>query len=309
MFNKRGIGKSRVRDFKRNIELTLLALPTIIYVIIFSYIPLYGLLLPFKNYSFRKGILGSTWVGFENFKFLLNSDLLRITSNTLVMNFLFIVFNFVFDVLLALLLFELSKKATKRYQLIMFLPYFLSWAVVSYAVMAFLDGDYGIVNKVLQSLGREPVSWYSSPQHWRWILVGVHLWKNLGYGVIMYYSSLLTIDSAYYEAAELDGAGKIQQAIHISIPLIKPTIIILLILSIGNIFYSDFGLFYTVPLNSSLLYPTVDVIDTYVFRALRQLGDFGMSSAAGLFQSVCGFILVMCTNWIVGKISNEDKLF
>ncbi|MBM7568017.1 ABC transporter permease [Paenibacillus sacheonensis] len=298
-----------LKYFRSSFGLTLLALPAIVFIFIFSYVPLYGLVLPFKEYNFEKGFLHSPWIGLTNFEFLFNSDLLHIIRNTVVMNALFISINVIVEVAVALLLFELGKRATKVYQTVLFLPFFISWIVVSYAVFGFLDSDTGIVNKLLAAFGMDPVMFYNSPGYWPLILVVAHVWKFLGYGTLMYYAALMGIDAEYYEAARLDGATRFQQAWHISIPLIRPIIIIMVVLSIGNIFYSDFGLFYSVTQDNALLYPTTDVIDTYVYRALRQLGDFGMSSAAGLFQSICGFIVVVLSNYAIGKISKEDKLF
>ncbi|MFD0717092.1 ABC transporter permease [Paenibacillus sp. GCM10027626] len=295
--------------FKSSLGLTMLALPAIVFIFVFYYIPLYGLVLPFKDYNFAQGFWSSSWIGLKNFEFLFNSDLVRIVRNTVVMNALFIIINVIVEATAALLLFELGKRASKTYQTILFLPYFISWVVVSYALYGFLDPDLGIINKFIAAMGGEAVMFYNEPKYWMLILVFANVWKLLGYGTLMYYAALMSVDSEYYEAAKLDGASRFQQAIHISLPMIRPIIIIMVIVSIGNIFYADFGLFYTVPQDNPMLYPATDVIDTYVFRALRVLGDFGMSAAAGLFQSVCGFILVLLSNYIIGKISSDDKMF
>ncbi|MFC5407523.1 ABC transporter permease [Cohnella soli] len=294
---------------KSNSGLTLLALPAIVFIFIFYYIPLYGLVLPFKDYNYALGFWHSPWSGFTNFEFLFNSNLAQIVRNTAVMNALFIVVNVIVEVTTGLLLFELGKRSSKVYQTILFLPYFISWVVVSYALSGFLDPDLGIVNKIITALGGQPILFYNEPKYWILILVLCHVWKCLGYGTLMYYAALTSVDPEYYEAAKLDGAGRFRQAWHISLPMIRPVILILVIVSIGNIFYADFGLFYTVPQDNPMLYPVTDVIDTYVFRALRVLGDFGMSAAAGLFQSVCGFVLVLLSNYVIGKISSDDKLF
>ncbi|MBP1991942.1 ABC transporter permease subunit [Paenibacillus eucommiae] len=299
----------RFKYFKSSWGLTLLALPTICYIFVFSYVPLYGLMVPFKDYNFSQGFWGSPWIGLKNFEYLLNSDLIGIVRNTIVMNGLFIIINVIVGVTVALLLFELGKRASKTYQTLLFLPYFISWIVVSYAVYGFLDPELGIVNKIIAAYGGEQIMFYNEPKYWLFILVAVNAWKLLGYGALMYFAALMGIDSEYYEAAKLDGASRFQQAIHISIPMIRPIIIIMVILSIGNIFYADIGLFYSVPKDSAMLYPATDVIDTYVYRALRVLGDFGMSSAAGLVQSICGFTLVILSNYVIGKISKEDKIF
>lgn len=298
-----------IRYFKSNLGLTLIALPTIVYIFIFSYVPLYGLVLPFKDYKFALGFWGSPWVGLANFEYLINSSLLTIVRNTVVMNALFIIINVIVEVTLALLLFELGKRASKTYQTLLFLPFFISWIVASYALYGFLDSDLGIVNKLIGVFGVEPILFYNEPKYWPFILVIVHVWKFIGYGTLMYYAALMGIDSEYYEAAKLDGASRFQQAIHVSLPMIRPIIVIMVILSIGSIFYADFGLFYSVPQDNALLYSATDVIDTYVYRALRTLGDFGMASAAGLVQSVCGFILVLLSNYVISKTSNDDKLF
>lgn len=299
-----------IKEFTKNLELTFLALPALVFVFIFSYIPLYGLILPFKNYTYDKGFLGSPWVGFSNFKFLFTSDSLwTITRNTVGMNLLFIIIGNVCSIAIALMLFEVSRKAVKLYQTLMFLPYFISWVVVTYVFFAFLDMDHGFINKMLELFGKDPVMWYSEPGYWPFILVIAAVWKGIGYGAIVFYTGLIGIDPGYYEAAIIDGANRLQQVFYISIPLIKQLIIMIVIMQIGKIFYGDFGLFYNVTLDSSQLYPATDVIDTYVYRNLRTLGDFGMSSAAGLYQSLVGFILVMVTNTIVRKIDRESAMF
>jgi putative aldouronate transport system permease protein len=299
-----------IKDFKKNFELTLLALPSIIFIFIFCYIPLYGLVLPFKNYNYRDGFFRSSWAGFENFKFLVNSDaIIRITRNTVVMNALFIVFGTVISLILALLLFELARKYIKLYQTMLFIPFFVSWVVAAYAFRAFLDMENGFINRMLEFFGKEPIMWYSEPQYWPYILVLISIWKGAGYGAIIYYTGLMGADSEFYEASRIDGATRLQQTWYISLPLLKPLISILVILSIGKIFYGDFGLFYNVTLDSSQLYPTTDVIDTYVYRALKSLGDISMAATAGFYQSIVGFVLVLASNWVVKKVNPDNSLF
>lgn len=301
---------SAIKEFTKNIELTFLALPALVFVFIFNYIPLYGLILPFKNFTYDKGFLGSPWVGFSNFRFLFNSDSLwTITRNTVCMNFLFIVIGNVCSIAIALMLFEVGKRFIKLYETLMFLPYFISWVVATYVFFAFLDMDHGFINKMLALVGKDPVMWYNEPGYWPLILVTAAVWKGIGYGAVVYYTGLMGIDPEYYEAATIDGAKRLQQAFYISIPLIKQLIIMIVILQIGKIFYGDFGLFYNVTLDSSQLYPATDVIDTYVYRSLRTLGDFGMSSAAGLYQTLVGFILVLLSNMVVRKIDRESAMF
>jgi putative aldouronate transport system permease protein len=296
--------------YNSTIELTLLALPSILFVFIFNYVPLYGLILPFKDFNVRMGLFESPWSGFENFKFLLTSDSLwTITRNTIAMNALFFIFNTVFSVFIALLMFELFRKFVKFYQTVFFFPYFMSWVIVTYIVSGFLESDRGLLNKFLELFGATGIQWYNDPKYWPFILVIVYIWKMTGYGAVIYYAGLIGIDSEYYEASVIDGASKWQQVRHISIPLLMPLIIIINLMAIGRIFYGDFGLFYNVTKDVPLLYPATDVIDTYVYRSLKMLGDFGMASAAGLYQSICGFILIFFTNWIVRRVNPENSLF
>jgi putative aldouronate transport system permease protein len=296
--------------FRKNSGLTLLALPGLILIIILDYVPLYGLLLPFKQYQFDLGIWNSPWVGFRNFDFLFNGNVLfRVLRNTILYNLAFIVLGTIFAVGFALLLFELNRKFVKVYQTIMFIPYFISWVVAGFAFKALLDMDYGVFNQVLAALGKDPIMWYNEPKYWPVLIVAAAVWKGLGYGSVIYYAALMGIDAEYFEAAKIDGASRLRQVISISIPMLKPMIIMLTILHIGSMFYSDFGLFYNVTLNSTLLYPTTDVIDTFVYRSLIDMGDIGMSSAAGFFQSIVGFVLVLLTNFIVRRVNAENALF
>lgn len=293
-----------------NLELTLLALPATLAIFVFAYLPMGGLVLAFKDFRYNLGIFGSKWVGLKNFEFLFTSDTaFRITRNTLLYNGTFIVTTMVSALIIAMLLNEISKKWLKLYQTAMFLPYFLSWVVVSYIAMALLDQSNGFLNQLLQSLGMEPKLWYQDPSVWPYILVVTNLWKAVGFSALIYYAGILGIDTTYYEAARIDGASKIQMAIKITVPLLAPLIIILFIINIGNIFRADFGLFYFIPNDSKFIYATTDVIDTFVYRSLRQLGDVGMSAAVGLYQSVIGFFLVMGTNLIIKKIDEDNSLW
>ncbi|WP_391575144.1 ABC transporter permease, partial [Cohnella sp.] len=289
-----------IRIIKKNAGLSMLALPGFLLIIVFNYLPLYGLLLPFKSYRYNLGIWNSPWVGFDNFGFLFNGDALyRVLRNTILYNMTFIVLGTTLSVVIALLLYELSRRFVRAYQTILFIPYFISWVVAGFAFRSLFDMEYGVINRFLVSLGEEPILWYSDPKYWPYIIVIAAVWKGLGYSSVIYYAALMGIDSEYYDAAKIDGASKIRQAFSISVPMIKPIIIMLVILQIGSICYSDFGLFYNVTLNSSLLYSTTDVIDTFVYRSLIDLGDIGMASAAGFFQSIVGFCLVLVTNTIV----------
>jgi len=302
--------KKIYKTLKRDGELILLALPAMIVIFVINYIPLYGLILPFKNYKFNLGFFKSPWAGFDNFKFLFNSDVLYIiTRNTILYNMVFIFFGGFVSIVLALMLFELSKRLVKLYQTVMFFPYFISWAVVAYIVLAFLDMENGFINTFIKAMGGEAILWYNVPGYWPAILIIVAVWKGMGYGAIIYYTGLMGINEELFEAAKLDGASKLQQIRYVSIPMLTPLITIMFILNIGRVFYSDFGLFYNVPLDSKLVLSTTNVIDTYVYRALRQLGDIGMASAAGMYQSVVGFILVLISNLAIRKINKDYALF
>lgn len=306
----RGVLKAELKYFKKNGELTLLALPAVALLFIFHYIPLYGLVLPFKDYKYNLGFFKSEWIGLENFEFLFRgSGIAAATRNTILYNLAFIVMGTIAALAVALTLYELSRKMVKLYQTVLMLPYFVSWVVVGYAFSAFLDMEYGVFNHILNLFGKDSVMWYNDPSKWPVLLVLINIWKGVGYGGLIYYASLMGIDHTYYEAAKLDGAGKLKQLWYISIPMIRQMIIIQLILSIGKIFNGDFGLFYNVTMNSTLLYPTTDVIDTFVYRSLINLGDIGMSAAATFYQSVVGFLLVIATNCIVRKIDSESALF
>lgn len=299
------------RSFKLNFELLLLALPGIIFIFIFSYLPMPGVVLAFENFKGVKGIFGSPWVGLENFRFLfMTDDVVRITANTVIMNLLFILTGTAFSMTLALMLYEVTKKyMVKIYQTIIIFPNFLSWVIVSYMFYTIMSSEYGMLNQLLGHIGLIPVDWYSSPQYWRAILVVTNLWKGGGIGCIIYYSCLMGINREYFEAASIDGASKLQCIRYISIPFLIPMITILTILNIGSIIRADFGMFYNLTRDVPALYSTTDVIDTYVYRALRQVGDTGMAAAAGLYQSVVGFLLIFITNAIVRKISPENSLY
>lgn len=304
----RGMSKGQGR---KNKKLLLMCTPALIFLFLFNYIPMGGLILAFKNFRYDKGILGSEWCGLENFKFFLQSDnAWRITRNTLAFNLVFLLLGTIFSVAVALMLNEvISKGARKFYQTAMFLPYFLSWVVVGYMLFAFLDQNNGIINILLRKMGESEVMWYLKPGVWIFLLPIIFLWKSVGYNSVIYYASLLSIDNSYYEAASLDGASSWQKIRYITLPHLKPLIIMMTILGIGKIFNSDFGLFFQATMDSSALYPVTDVLDTYVYRALKVTGDVGMSAAVGFYQSIVGFILVLATNGIIRKIDKDSAMF
>ena len=289
----------------------LMSLPGILHLLIFAYLPMFGIIIAFKEYRFDQGIFGSKWVGLYNFKFLFSSAVAaRITRNTVGYHFLFMITGMLASLIIALLMNEVQGTLRARfYQSAMFLPYFISYIIVTYFVFSFLSLDNGLINRILVKFGGQPIAWYSSPQYWPAILTVVTIWKGTGYGSILYLAVMLGISPEYYEAAKIDGANKWQQIWYITLPMLVPIIIIQVLLSMGSMFRANFGLFYNVPMNRSALYSTTDVIDTFVYRALMQMGDLGMSAATGVYQSVVGFILVLVSNWAVRRIDPERALF
>ncbi|GAB6929038.1 sugar ABC transporter permease [Paenibacillus sp. JCM 10914] len=299
----------QIRKYKM---LFFMILPGVIYLLINNYLPMFGVVIAFKEMNFAKGILGSDWVGFKNFEYLFKTDdAYIITRNTILYNIVFITLNLVIAVTLAILLNELKNRVFSRvYQSVVLLPYLISSVIVGYLVFSLLSMESGFMNKsILPLLGIEEIMWYNEPKYWPFILTLVKIWNSVGYLCIIYFAAVVGIDPEYYEAATIDGANKMQQIINITIPTITPIIIIMTLLQIGRIFYADFGLFYQVPLDSGALQPTTNVLDTYVYRALLKNGDFGMSSAAGLYQSAVGFVLIILSNYVVKKINPDNALF
>ncbi len=296
---------------KRTLVLLSMCLPALLTVIVFNYIPMFGLILAFKNYSVSKGVFGSEWVGLKNFEFFFKSqDALKITVNTIGYNLVFIVTTLTGALIVAILLNEVkSKRKLKAYQTMYFFPYFLSWSVVAFIVFAFMEYDYGILNRILKALGIEGVLWYNEPKYWRVILPVLNIWKTIGYNSIVFYAGIIGIDPTLYEAAAIDGANKRQIASKIMIPQITALIIMMALLKVGKIFHSDFGLFYIVPRNAGSLYKATDVIDTYVYRSLTSGGDTGMTVAIGMYQSVVGLMLVLFSNWLVKRFDKDSAMF
>lgn len=308
---EKAIVKSSKRKFK-NLPLFMIALPGIIYLLINNYVPMFGIFLAFKNYSLKKGVFGSDWCGFQNFEFLFKTkDAWVMTRNTILYNVAFIIIGTIVAIAVAVMMCELGKKTrVKFFQAALLLPNLLSWVVIGFIAYAFLNADTGFINNtILAGLGIKPISWYSYTGAWPAIIIIVYLWKNMGYQSIVYMASISGIDKSIYEAAAIDGATKMQQIFKITLPMLKPTVITLTLMSIGRIFYSDFGLFYQVPQNSGALFNVTQTIDTYVYRGLMELNDVGMSAAAGFYQSVVGFVLVLFANAIVRKVDSDNALF
>lgn len=306
-----GAANAKPRKKKRNLlrytPIYLMGIPGIIYLIANNYLPMFGIVIAFKKLSLKRGIFGSDWAGFDNFTFLFKSNVAwKIIRNTVFYNVAFIILGMVLAVAAAILLNEIRNRyASKTYQTLILLPYLISWVIISYLVYAYLATDTGLVNNLLGTR----INFYNDKKYWPFILTFVNLWKSTGYAMIIYFAGVVGISADYYEAARIDGASKWQQIKNITLPQLKPTIITLLILNVGHIFASDFGLFYQVTKNTGALYDVTQTIDVYVYNALMNNSDYGMSSAASVFQSVVGFVLVLITNAIVRKSNRESALF
>jgi len=307
---KYGRQKSLFDKLKENKEFLILIMPAVLYFVIWHYLPMLGVVIAFKDYTYFGGILGSKWVGFDNFKFFfLSNDAWRITRNTVSYGALFIVVNAISASVVALLLFEIKNRmAIKVYQTIIILPNFLSWVVVGFVTYILFNPTLGVVNQLLSFVGIKEVDLYMEPKYWLFILTVTNTWKGLGMNTIIYYAALLGTNQELFEAADLDGANGLQKCWHISVPSLIPLMTILSILAVGNILRGDFGLFYQISRDVGALYPTTDVIDTYIYRGIRT-GDMSVATAVGFFQSFVGFALVIATNKIVKKIEPSNSLF
>ncbi|MEI6055537.1 MAG: ABC transporter permease subunit [Lentisphaerota bacterium] len=302
--------------FNKNFAFLLMVLPGFIWLVLLKYLPMCGAVLAFKNFHFSRGgffqsLWDSSWCGFQNFYFLFNSHTAWvITRNTILYNLVFIITGTILSLAIAVGLSEiLNKRLAKLYQTCMFFPYFLSWVVVGYLLFGFISFDKGSINSILALFHIPPVQWYDDSAYWPYILTFINLWKNAGYTSVIYLAAIIGIDKQYYEAAEIDGASKWQQVRFITMPHLKGLITVLTLLAVGRIFAADFGLFYQVPLNSGALYPVTDVIDTYVFRGLMYTGDIGMTTAAGLYQSVVGLVLILVVNNVIKKYDKDSAMF
>jgi putative aldouronate transport system permease protein len=302
---------SFLRELKKHGFLYCIAIPGIIFLFVFNYLPMFGTIVAFKRFNYKDGLFNSPWAGFENFKFLFGTrDALRATTNTIFLNFLFIVFGTLVAIVLALLLNEIqSKKFKKVSQSVILMPYFLSWIVINVIVYTLINYEHGTLNSFLKAVGVSPVNVYNNAGIWPVLLTVIYCWKSVGLNMVIYLAVLVGVNPDYYDAAMIDGAGKFKQIWYIGLPSLVPVVITLTILAIGRIMNADFGMFYSIVGNNSVVYSTVDVIDTFVYRVMRNVGDIGMSSAAGFLQSVVGFLLVMSVNLAVRRISPENALF
>lgn len=296
---------------KMTIVLYSMMIPGLVYLFVNNYIPMAGLVLAFKRYNYSLGMWKSPWAGLSNFTYLFKTqDAINITRNTLLYNLVFIFLGNLLAVVVAIMLNFLRGNLNKKiYQTLILIPYLISMVVVSYIVYGFLSQENGFINRAIESLGGKSISWYTTSKYWPFILTIVYLWKSFGYSSIIYYATVIGIDSSLYEAAAIDGAGTWQQVRNVTLPGLKGTIATLVLLAIGRIFYSDFGLFYQVPMRSGLIANATDTIDVYVYKALTQLNDIGRASAAGFIQSVVGFVLILTVNLTVRKVNEENALF
>ena len=300
-----------LQDLKRNRTKWLMLLPAAIAVILMCYIPMTGIVLAFKEFNYHDGIFGSPWAGLSNFTYFFKSGKAwSVTRNTVLYNLAFLSINTILQVSCAIFLSELRRKSFKRItQSIMFFPYFISWVVVGAFVYNLFNYEFGAVNTFLRQIGLEQLDVYSNPKAWIPILICASLFKNLGYGTVMYLASVINIDPQLYEAADLDGATTWQRIWHITLPSIRPTMIIMILLSIGTIMKGDFQMFWQVTGNNPMTLEITDVIDTYVTRSLMYMQEFGMTSAAGLYQSIVSFFLILFANWTVKKGDPDYALF
>lgn len=298
------------RELRKNWELFIMALPGIVLLFLFCYLPMGGIVIAFKNYQYMKGLFLSPWCGLSNFKFLFSTNIAwQITKLTLGYNFIFILLGLVLPVTLAILFNEIrNARLSKIYQTVSIMPHFLSWVVMSYVGLAFLNNN-GLLNALFHAAGMKSVDWYNAVSSWPFILVFVHEWKVIGFSSIIYLACICGISPEYYEAARLDGASKWQQICYITIPELKLMMIITTIMALGRIFNSDFGLFYQMPMNQGQLFPVTETIDVYVFNALQSMNNINMPAAASVFQSIVGFITILIANGIIRKIDAESALF
>ncbi len=304
-------------ELKKNKALFLMLLPGALVLFLYNYLPMFGIIIAFKNFRFYDGnffssLFKSEWAGITNFQFMFATpDAFTMTRNTILYNIAFIISCTIIAIAFAIMLNEVySRKLSKLYQSSMFLPYFLSWIVFSYIVYAYLSPDKGFINmSILKPLGMDRIFWYSETKYWPYVLIIVNAWKWVGNNCIIYLASIIGIDQEMYEAARIDGATRWQQITNITIPHITPVIIVMVLIFVGRIFNTDLGLFFLVPRNAGMLAPVTQTIDVYVYNTLLRNGDIGMSSAAAFYQSIVGFITIIAANYAVKKIDPEQAMF
>lgn len=298
-------------EIYKNKVLYLMFLPVALYFIIFAYLPMGGIVLAFKEFNIRDGIFFSPWNGIENFKFFFASGkALQVTKNTICYNVIFLVCYTIFSITTAIMISEITSKWFKKVaQSFMFLPYFISWVVVAAFIYNLFNYDYGLVNTIIKSFGGQPIDIYANPGNWLLLLPVLYVWKWVGFGSVLYLAAIMGIDQECYEAATIDGASMFQKIRKITLPLLRPTIIVLVLMGVGKILRGEFDMFYNIIGNNGILMDATDIIDTLVFRSLMGTQDFGMASAAGFYQSVLCFVIILIVNGVVRKIDNENALF
>lgn len=298
-------------ELKRNKILFIMLAPVLLYFVIFSYLPMIGVYFAFNRFNFNDGLFKSPFVGLENFKFLfMSGTLLKLTRNTILYNLTFIILGNACQISVAILLSRMASKVFKKLsQSLMFFPYFVSFVIVQAFIYAILDSNTGMATHIMKSLGFGEFNAYITPGVWKYIITIVYIWKWLGYGTVIYLAAITGISEEYYEASDIDGASIIQQIRHITIPLLTPTFIILLLLAIGNILRGQFEMFYQLIGQNGLLFDATDILDTYVFRTLKVTFDLGIGTAAGLYQSLFGFTLIMIVNFLIKRKNEEYALF
>lgn len=298
------------KKVKKNLPLLCMLIPSLVLVITFSYIPMAGIVVAFKKYNYRLGIFGSEWSGFSNFRYMiLSNKLWPLTRNTLLYNAVFIILGLVCEVGFAIILNEISHKFFKKTaQTMMFLPHFISWVVVATIVLN-IFGDHGVLNHLLNSMGMESINIYSKAKQWPIVMVLMKLWKSTGYGSVVYLAAIVGISPEIYEAGKIDGANIWQRIHSITLPCLKPTVMTMLLLSIGGIFRGDFGMFYQLVGNNQILLQTSDILDTFVYRSMMSTSNLGMAAAAGLFQSVLCFITINLVNYIIKRLDPDYALY
>ncbi|WP_441886563.1 ABC transporter permease [Paenibacillus sp. 2TAB26] len=302
---------SLLSELKKNKIMFLMLSPAVIYFFIFNYLPMSGIIVAFKYFRYDKGILHSPWIGFKNFDFFFQSgQAWLLTKNTILYNLVFIASGVIFAIVIAIIFSELKGKYFKKItHAAMFLPFFISWVVVGAFVYSMLNYEFGSVNTLLKALHFQPVDVYGTPSAWKYIIVGFHLWKSVGYGSIIYLAVITGINPELYEAADLDGASVYKKIYYITLPLLKVTIMMMVLLQIGQVLRGNFDMFYQLVGNNGTLFNATDVIDTYVFRALISANDMGLSAAIGLYQNVIGFVVILTFNYLANKVNKEYALF
>lgn len=306
------VDRSFKKEMKRNWQLYVMCIPGLLWMILFNFIPMPGLWMAFTKYNVRDGIFGSKFVGLDNFDYFFTAPSgqgMRSVYNTLYLNAWGLVLGLIIPVAIAILFNEIQGKMFKKLtQSFMFFPYFLSWVVVGALIYGLFATDNGLVNHALRMLGQDPVRWYAEPQHWKPILIVANVWKWCGYSSITYMATMANFDGALYEAAKVDGASKVQQIFYLTIPMLKPTMVVLTLMSVGRIFFGDFGMVYAIIGNNPVLSDELAVIDTYVYGSMKSLG-FSYATAIGLLQSILGLILVTLSNSLAKKINDGEGLF